>query len=1579
MTFQTESSAPKMTVAQQDPSVSDSASLRAQELRAEAEATSSRTQKAALLYEAAYLSETELDPPALAINDYLAAYNLDNRFRLPLYALIRLFERKRSLKNLARLYDAQLRAAHTPEEKTTALIDQAFLPMQEASEPEAVRSRLERALEYDEGVEAALLLEWTRRAGNDEDATFEALSKRASGTDDPAQRAVLLLEVARELEERGELSFALEALRKAALQADSNESTLSVLADFARAKGFVPELIEACEKRAELASEELAQGQDADDAVQERLKSRAVAHWYEAARLRCTSLGDPDGALACITRALEIRPDDMLLRQTRMLAFDLMEDRERAAEEARSLLAMGVDGEQAAALHFRLAEHALVAGDLTMARESLMEAIAHAGGSIAADAILDDLLLDEELHRDRIERREARSATANPARASRFLLEAALVAANDLRDPQKALELFQRAEAKADGSPEIAREAYGTGLDLNAVDLTRFGLEQLLAKPLDPEERAALLHHQAELAPLEDARALLNRNIENQEARAFFPQLARLRAAEERDLTLLARSHELLSDQRMEPERAAAHLCAAARAHFRLGKGERAKHLLDRVLANDASHRYAVALQHEILKSLGAEAEIVGLLRRAAEAQTSERDAELSLLMAGAAAEAAGDASRAAQNYEQAAERNAQSVSPHWALLRLGQRQNNDDWVLQARQNLAAREKARGTPGIDVLLLAEHHELTLRSPESVESWLSESLTDPSIGHHAALMLASTPKATAEGRERAVEVLAERVDDAQKPALLAELGGMLLAQGAEHVRVLDIVERTRGLAADDVWALWMRASIPLPHDEEGHAEALEALARVTADESLASNLRAEANLVRFFSGTPSAPSSDQASENSSLTVELAHTVLETTSPAHDAALRARAQTTLLEVQAASRHKDLTSARTLIATGNVKEALSTLEPLLAANSADFQALELAKVAARGAGEFVRLAEICEALSCHLTGDLALALLEEAAVVRMDDLADLRGAEALLVRVLALAPERTLSFHRLQDLLTARGDHARLMELLRDRTERVDDPEELVALFYELARLYRAAGDLDAALDAVDNVRMLDEHVGALALAAEIYTSREAWPEAVEVLQALATARFVPEAQKKLARLGAADFLEHKLKDGAAALAQLEILVENGQPDVALFKRIADVAERIDNVTRAVSALQAAIDLTSGSQRDVLRLRCGLLLAEKACAPEQAKELFAAVLAEQPSHLQAMQALVSVTNEATAKTALYREFEQEVQKELKAAPTDPLPLRKWLALAEARGDAGMQAIALSTLLALHAETPGEREAFERLTRTNVAALRTKAAPLSASELASLPLRAPSVPYQNLFRAVFSAAAEIDQLEPSRFGAARGQRVAVKDALPVRDEVLSLAHLLNLKVSEFYVGGDDPRRIAAMPRDDELAFLVGSEVAHPLTPSQRTLATLQLAATALQTLPLLARSSTQAAKLVYAALVASDCPLPGEILREELGDLPRSLGRALPRKTKKALPELVRALPDRGASMELQLVLALRHTRSVSLLLAGDLASALEHTLGAFPTRDSIAASAEALDLVTVWTSSAMNTLRNRLGLVR
>jgi hypothetical protein len=195
----------------------------------------------------------------------------------------------------------------------------------------------------------------------------------------------------------------------------------------------------------------------------------------------------------------------------------------------------------------------------------------------------------------------------------------------------------------------------------------------------------------------------------------------------------------------------------------------------------------------------------------------------------------------------------------------------------------------------------------------------------------------------------------------------------------------------------------------------------------------------------------------------------------------------------------------------------------------------------------------------------------------------------------------------------------------------------------------------------------------------------------------------------------------------------------------------------------------------------------------------------------------------------------------------------------------------------------------------------------------------------------------------------------------------------------LLGITPSDFYVGGDEAGRVQVLPRDGECAFVVGVGVTAPLTSSRRHQVALQLAGVKLSSLPLLHRSSAQAARLMFAAFAATDCPLPSGVLREELGDQPRALGKQLPRRVRKVIPELARALPDGGSRMERHCRLLVRHTHRLALLLSGDLYAATEAILGALPARDAISESDDALDLIRAWVSSPMATLRTKVGLVR
>ena len=117
------------------------------------------------------------------------------------------------------------------------------------------------------------------------------------------------------------------------------------------------------------------------------------------------------------------------------------------------------------------------------------------------------------------------------------------------------------------------------------------------------------------------------------------------------------------------------------------------------------------------------------------------------------------------------------------------------------------------------------------------------------------------------------------------------------------------------------------------------------------------------------------------------------------------------------------------------------------------------------------------------------------------------------------------------------TRKEDDA-LLAVVARRLEATDDPPEMAKLFWEQARVLRSKGDRDGALSSLENVTMLEpDHVGALALSAEIYVGRQMYDEAAQALDRLSR-QPVPVQQKVGAGLGAADLYETKLDDDGSS---------------------------------------------------------------------------------------------------------------------------------------------------------------------------------------------------------------------------------------------------------------------------------------------------------------------------------------------------------------------------------------------------------------------------------------------------------
>ncbi|MBX3273310.1 MAG: hypothetical protein KF729_23810 [Sandaracinaceae bacterium] len=1566
-------------------------------LRAELDATADSERRAVVQYEIGHLTQHALGNEAQAVREYLSAYNHDPHFRPPLFALLTLFERRRSIKNLLRLYDAEARSATNPREAASALANRAVLMSDQLGEPEEAQKLLATAFEQAaEAPDLALLYEHELLAAGRTDVAIAVTEARADLVRDPVLATLLRLEVARDREAAGDVDGAIAALREALSRPAARWRVLGELERIARRAGRPVELAAALEAQARLA---VAAGRGEDRGQRSGAFSvqrvsdepaagaRAAALYRDAARLRNTALADPEGARRLYEEALALRPDDALLRYERMLACELAGDLDAAAEEATRFLDAGAEGPLAASLHFRRAEQAQARGDAELARESLKKGLEADPGSVVLATMFDDLARATGALPEAHARLVAAAEGAEGEARAHLLFEAGDVAAYGLGDADAARTAYLGAAAASGDPTPILREGLVAAQRLGDANGAAAFCRGLLARELDDEERSALLRDTLELERLvledrEAAAATEEAALGAPAARKWAPDLVRVDAALGGDLALLARAHRALAERADDDETTAAHLSAAGRALARAGQDEGAIEALRAALAKSPGHPYAMALLEEVLRARGDAEEVVRLLREAAERSDGPRAAETRLLLAGAAAEAADDVERAISAYEEAAERSPASLAPVLALRRLAESRKDPQLLLRALEALSQRERAAGAPGRHTLALAEHYDLISGKPELAEEPLREALRGK-LALAAAVDLALVPIHGGDATRLAgLERLLAQAGPEARPGMLREAASAALAVG-DHPKARALIAELREVAPRDRWAGLgaLRLAARAPDERAMRAEAWTSLGRATDDPAAAAELvnhGLRAQVMR--AGSEAVDDAVMvAYEVLSLAPESLHAAValdEALSAGDDPEGRAEALGAWRAHagEAGRAALELAEGRALAAAGRPREALEILLRVAVADPDDLASWEAVRVCAREAGAWAPLVEACDRMA-HLVDDdeLKVLLWEESAAVLMDALKEDDRAERRLQRVLAIDARRPIAYGRMHDLLAERGDDEGLLALVSHRIGLLDDPEELCKLYYEQARLLRSFGRREAALTALDNLLMLDEsHVGGLALMVEVQVQAENWAGAVDALQHLAAANDVPGAQRRIARLGAADFLDNRLANPAGALAELDALHAAGLADIEIYERMATIAERLGKFDAAIEALGHGVESApSAGIAARLERRAGALHLEERGDPAAAADAYRRALALAPTDVRAGEALARILPESE-RVEMSLNVERSVRQALMRDPFDAKLLRSLARTGAWRGDEALQDAVLGVLVAIGLANEQEVEAWT--------ASPPRAAPHAALDDAAITrLAGPLIasPAHRLAAALAECTEEMDGLEPSGFGLGRGDQV--KSDTPLRNELRLLGGMFGLPAAELFSGGPEPTRLDLAPRfKGAPTWITGAAVSAPLTRDQRfTVGWLAFGAR-LGVAPFVRRGPIGASLAIFAGAEAAEAPLPAGQGRPGLEDTRKRIYKAMPRRVRKAVPELVRTLGDDGRGIDAWAAGLARLAHRAGALAANDPGIALARVLGDMPRVETVRASADAMDIISFWLSPDCCALRRRLGLV-
>lgn len=1496
------------------------------ELRAELELQEAKSAKAIVIDAIGHLASFDRAEEAGAPRELVAAYNLDPTFRPPLFALVDGFERKRSLKNLDRLYDAEVKSARGSEDRIDALLDRAFVLDVQGSSADA-DALLDQALEAGpERAGAWAVLEMLARHRGRDDLARVASRARAERAKTAALRAVLLHEAAVEAEADPKAALAL--LIEASKADPSSPRILTALDGAARLAGEFDVVVEALARRAE-----------AEADVEPSL---AAALFVEASALVRSRLGDGARALAWSGRAVELAMDDPLAWLEHLEAAEAAEDYERVERASARLLELAGDslGAFSAVIHLRRAEAATALGRSDDAARHLEGARARAPGSetlaLLASPDTRPLL---GARRDAL-RSRAEAAPSVEARLEALHALAALDAAEgDVTQLGARIEAFastldasrepRALEPSREGDTlrDLVLLAVATGAALPPEVLAPrllFGLE---APALDEERSAwrlttiALAASQGRFGIARDAAAAA---LDDAACASWAPEVAIVFGARAGDEALVARAHEHAA-RGASADVAWAHAVARARSLVRANELDEAQRVLTEAVSREELDAYGRALLEEVGRARG---DVEALLATLRESSANAAPEVLSAQLSSTAhvAEAEGNVELAARSAEEALARDPASVEARLLLARLALRSGDAARAHRVRDGLPAPVWS-ALRGIDPSTPASERE----------SLLTSLLEDASVGVESALALRTMPSASEPARASAAARLGPDLalgPDPLDPIRAGRAGAWLAL--ADELRNED----GAGDSADEVATFALRMALLAGELDD------DAFLRMAELEDVDGDVRPDPALVSSEIVLDALLRGESSDLSELVTTHARHVEGAAVEPTSDVALA--------------------QLRLLVATGRGDQALAALRDAVDRAPEDPATLDALRVAAREAKAWPDVVRACDALATLLervpsAREYAAELLEEAAAVSMDERDDVEAAEDRCRRALALDPDREIAYARLHDLLAERGDDPALLELVMARSERIDDPERLAPLLYEQARLFRGLGQIDEALATLENLLLLEpEHVGGLALQVEIHVQREDFGEAVESLRALASAESAPSSQRRIARLGAAEFLEKKLGDAAGALAELEAIeTELGMADKGVYERIAALAMRSGRSEDAARA-QAKLAASAGSPEERAAAFRGIgERARREGRLEDAAAAFASALDARPDDVDAAEALAEIP---AASDVQERVEAASVALRAGAFPVTSEHLARIERIVRLAGDWGLSSATQQLVRALSGG-PGEPADVE------IPRLR----PLDEAKL-SVVVGIGEEPMLALARLVEAVLIEAEPLTPSALGA------TPKDAKP-RGGGDAAADLLHAVTSQLGASGDvyivgEGRSFGAGVSGTKPFYVAGASLRSPLALAYEAAYFATGARAALPALTLRAARSGAAgvATTFLAACAAGGVLVPGADTTGGFTERARALSGAASKRSKR-FAELAGPIGSAARVSEWCQAFEACLVR-MAVIVSGDLARGLGVLSGATGRVPILSAEGPGTTLARLWLSDEVIAARARFG---
>lgn len=1602
-------------------------------LRAEVAQASDKSRQARLHAEIGELEERGGDEPGAA-RDYLAAFNADPTFREPLEGLVRLLERRRSLKNLGRLLEALVRAAATPDEKARALTMHAAFLEDVSEDVDGAKGVLRDATALtQEGLEttsAEAAFAWLSLevlAGKTHDTTLrnEALAHRATTPGDPTWQALLLIDLARAHANEGDAAQAfatLDAARKKG--AGATWLAVGAIADLAgkdptdEANG--KHLLGALEARADLIAGSLSDAERADAlGVPQEARSMAalvdtlvrVANLHRAANELPAATQALDRALAAASEG-ECPP---LLRalvlQACMRVAELSGDTARAAHLAQTLLQTEQDGGVAASLAMRVAEQAANEGDVAAALAALQAAVEKDPACLPARALQLDLLADGgdpaafaaqlEIFTKELPTAEARGRAALLSafvRAQASDPPAAKIALADAKTHGVEPELLWRvgrmlarllddanwyeettrklitALSTKDEQPAPASERARDG------ELARLWFEIVRAKLLRSDVDGAQIAL-SELADVQNG-AWLGNALE-----AFVPDF--VGAASDSDGSS---PFEKLADLETDPATARGLALVAAIDAQRRGALEHARTRLRALADQDPADPVTAAFLADVARASGDLAGAAAVLETCAESTTDEALSSALHLESALAHWSAGDRKAALVAFEHAANRGddpgAKSAYA-WAA-----RGVDIDSVEARRRSLDAATNAGDDParialeryatevgaGDATLALSALDELeeTAGGDLGLAAALARLLwpgNDPEREQTAPGAGRSWPN-NPDGDERveaAIDLLGGAGPDANRLSAAEELR-RARHQGGE--KAVAAAQRWFDVGGGIVGALeWIAAAVRAKTVED-EAEGRRALAKCF-DGSVAEAIAASAATLLTARPVGVAPALVSGTSDA---VRLAN--LDLVPPGSDPRKRSNVLRGVGAVLGDDAELDalaLAGWSSLVA-GDAETAKSLFMRTTTVRSDDLSSWEGLRSAAEALGDKETQARAATELGSRCHDDKRGAAFWEEAAHLYVTLGQEPTAEAAFDKSFGRDASRAVAFDKLFRRVRDKKEGERLLGMIARRLDVADDHAEISKLFWEQARVLRERGDTEGALRALENVTMIEpEHVGALALTGEIFIRRGMFEEAATNLAKLATLPDAPPKNRVTAGIAAVDLYENKLDRFDKALEVLLSLHRAELSTLPVRERLARAAARTGSWIEATAILEQLMEERPEAQGRIEAARLAMAIhRDRLSNPANAALAVVRLLDESPGDGEGIDILLELksVDDRTKKRLLTRS-EEALVAAIQKQP-DAAVIRRLSRVAQVTGNEDLEHAALSVTNALGQLDVG---AEQRLGAFVARKPRMPQIAFTPQTLGKLMAPGDDAPMATLFQALGPTLTEALGPGLTALGVTRKDRVDAKSGLQVRNEVAAWAGAFGIPEFELYVGGRDANGVQGVPGEPP-ALVIGTNVSAPLSPPMRARVARELCGILRGTSVLRSRDDTTIAAIVVAACKVVEVPMasPQYAVQAEIDKL---ISKAIPRRTKKVIPDICRAVVGSGQDARAWSKAATLSLSRAAMVASGDALSTLSDLLGQTPEalreslRDLLKSDDRAASLVRFALSPGYIELRRALGL--